>query len=423
MSIVEVRHVSKEFKLGTPTSFRTALGQLLRPAGRESPSPTTRFLALDDISLAIDAGEVVGIIGHNGAGKSTLLKLLSRISSPSRGSVRVRGRVAPLIEVGAGLVGELSGRENIFLNGAILGMSRREVLAKFDAIVAFSELEAFLDTPVKRYSSGMTVRLGFSIASSVDADILILDEVLAVGDIAFQRKCLDRVDGLIRDGGRTVLLVTHNIRQVYRMCTRALLLDHGQLIADGSPEKVCSVFYDQMAEKMALDRSKAASDNAKIESTGEVELLGIDVIDATGNGMDVIESSDVLRVRVRFLARERLVSPQFILGTHTPDFVYLSASSTGAFDDRPHVEPGEHEILLMHPSYPLVSGVYCIRWSVYDKNHRAVFVGESLKTFSIRNNGGELREPGARILDIPAEWKIDGKTLGSTDRASRDFRV
>ena len=172
---------------------------------------------------------MVGIIGHNGAGKSTLLKMLARISTPTSGSVKVNGRISPLIEVGAGFVPDFTGRENVYLNASILGMKKKEIDRKFDEIVDFAEMAEFIDTPVKRYSSGMQVKLAFAVATSVESEILIVDEVLAVGDLAFQRKCIDRMDTLIRRDGRTVLVVSHNIRQIERLCSRALLLDHGRL--------------------------------------------------------------------------------------------------------------------------------------------------------------------------------------------------
>src|SRR3954463_4101536 len=225
MAIVEVDHVTKQFQLGQLQTVKLGLQRLVaRVSGNPVPE-RPNFKALDDVDFKVEQGEVLGIIGSNGAGKSTLLKILSRITVPSGGSVRVRGKVAPLIEVGAGLVGDLTGRENIYLNAAILGMSKKETARKFDEIVSFAELDAFLDTPIKRYSSGMAVRLGFSIATTVEAEILIVDEVLAVGDLAFQRKCFNRMEDLIKRQNKTVLLVSHNLRQVQRICTRALLLD------------------------------------------------------------------------------------------------------------------------------------------------------------------------------------------------------
>ena len=213
MPIIEVNHVTKEYQLGHITSFKENVANSYRRLIGKPIHKREDFKALDDVSFSIEQGEVVGIIGHNGAGKSTLLKHLANISKPTKGSIIVRGSVAPLIEVGAGVNPELTGRENIYLNGAILGIPKKIIQQKLDEIIEFSELEQFIDTPVKRYSSGMTVKLGFSIATSLDADILIVDEVLAVGDLAFQRKCFDRMEDMIKRQGKTVLLVSHNIRQ------------------------------------------------------------------------------------------------------------------------------------------------------------------------------------------------------------------
>nr|MDQ3332387.1 ABC transporter ATP-binding protein [Planctomycetota bacterium] len=208
--------------------------RLTRPSDRIARK---EFWALKDLSFEIGSGEVVGVIGRNGAGKSTLLKLLSRITEPTEGRIELCGRVASLLEVGTGFHPELTGRENIFLNGALLGMTRAEIRAKFDAIVAFAEVEQFLDTPVKRYSSGMYVRLAFAVAAHLDPEILIIDEVLAVGDAAFQKKCLGRMDEIAR-GGRTVLFVSHQMGTVAQLCSRCLYLEQGRLAADGPTEDV-----------------------------------------------------------------------------------------------------------------------------------------------------------------------------------------
>src|SRR5216683_2963443 len=201
-------------------------------SGRDSGDEA--FWALKDVSFEIKRGEVVGIIGRNGAGKSTLLKILSRITEPTKGRVILRGRVASLLEVGTGFHPELTGRENIFLNGAILGMTRREIQKKFDEIVAFAEVEKFLDTPVKRFSSGMYVRLAFAVAAHLEPEILVVDEVLAVGDTEFQKKCLGKMDEVSRQEGRTVLFVSHNLAAVAEMADRALLLDTGSVAVDSS---------------------------------------------------------------------------------------------------------------------------------------------------------------------------------------------
>jgi lipopolysaccharide transport system ATP-binding protein len=226
------------------TSFREALtSAVLAPVRRfrqlsGTDSSMEDFWALKDVTFAVQPGEVVGIVGRNGAGKSTLLKILSRIAEPTEGRAVLRGRVASLLEVGTGFHPELSGRENIYLNGSILGMKRREIAAKFDDIVAFAEVEKFLDTPVKRYSSGMYVRLAFAVAAHLEPEILIVDEVLAVGDAEFQKRCLGKMREISEGGDRTVLFVSHNMAAVSALCSRAILLSNGSLTADGSPAEV-----------------------------------------------------------------------------------------------------------------------------------------------------------------------------------------
>jgi lipopolysaccharide transport system ATP-binding protein len=233
------RWVRRRARLLSPSSNGHA-----RPAAGP-PSPDTIW-AVKDVSFDVQPGEVVGIIGRNGAGKSTLLKILSRITEPTAGRVQLQGRVGSLLEVGTGFHPELSGRENIYLNGAILGMSRREIAAKFDEIVAFSDIERFLDTPVKRYSSGMFVRLGFAVASHMETEILIVDEVLAVGDVAFQRKCLGKMRE-VSSGGRTVLFVSHNMAAVRALCSRAIMLNAGQVSCLGDAASVTDAYLQSQA--------------------------------------------------------------------------------------------------------------------------------------------------------------------------------
>lgn len=234
--IIEVAGVGKCYQLGQQNAshLREKISSVFSNVGRQKLE-AKEFWALKDVSFDIQAGDAVGIVGRNGAGKSTLLKILSRITAPTTGSITMRGRVGCLLEVGTGFHPELTGRENIYLNGAILGMNRREVTSKFDQIVAFSEVEKFLDTPVKRYSSGMYVRLAFAVAAHLDPEILIVDEVLAVGDAEFQRKCLGKM-GEVAQGGRTVLFVSHNLSAVAQLCTKGVLLERGQvkLFADSS---------------------------------------------------------------------------------------------------------------------------------------------------------------------------------------------
>jgi ABC-type polysaccharide/polyol phosphate transport system ATPase subunit len=410
MAIIEVNNVTKEFKLGQMKSFKQSfVGILTRLNGKEIKE-RKNLKALDDVTMSIDSGEVVGIIGVNGSGKSTLLKLISRITVPTKGSIKVNGSIAPLIEVGAGLHPELTGRENIYLNGSILGIPRFETKNKLDEIVSFAELEEFIDTPIKRYSSGMKVRLGFAIATSVEADILIVDEVLAVGDLAFQRKCFDKMENLIRRQGKTVLLVSHNIRQVERMCDRVILMNHGKLLIDGKPEAVCNLYYKDSNTKVQKYQQALSNDKTKIRTSGEVELLSIDILDLEGNSIEEIASGERLRVRIRFQLKQGLEKPEIVVGTHRTDFVYLTAGSTAVFDDRPDYPAGAHEIEYIVPSFPLVSGIYCIRFGFLDKNRRLLFHGETLKTFSVATNNDEVKQAGLRSLNVPTRWKMNGKT-------------
>jgi len=246
---LQVRNLSKEYRVGEvawlgPGTLYEAISNALS-GGKRKPPPM--FWALDDVSFDVAQGEVVGIVGRNGAGKSTLLKMLSRITAPTRGRIEMRGRMASLLEVGTGFHPELTGRENIFLNGAILGMRRTEIERQFDAIVAFAEIERFVDTPVKRYSSGMYVRLAFAVAAHLDADILLVDEVLAVGDASFQKRCL----GKMRDvtlAGRTVLFVSHNMAAMQALCSRALYLKNGAVVLDGPVERAVEAHLADSAE-------------------------------------------------------------------------------------------------------------------------------------------------------------------------------
>ena len=251
--IISVRNVSKRYVLGETLAHDTLRDHLMHGAKKfkslfknggsdaQPASEQTEIWALNDVSFDIKEGEVVGIIGRNGMGKSTLLKVLSQITEPTRGEIHIRGRIASLLEVGTGFHPELTGRENIFLNGAILGMSQTEIRRKFDEIVAFSEVEKFLDTPVKRYSSGMYMRLAFAVAAHLEPEILLVDEVLAVGDAAFQKKCLSKMED-IGGTGRTVLFVSHNISAVTRICSRAIWLHKGQIGQDGPSAKVASAY-------------------------------------------------------------------------------------------------------------------------------------------------------------------------------------
>mgnify|MGYP001182296908 CR=1 FL=1 len=266
----------------------------LRQLGSAGDEANERFWALRDVNFAIQPGEVVGVIGRNGAGKSTLLKILSRITAPTRGRITVRGRLASLLEVGTGFHPELSGRENIFLNGAILGMSRAEVARKFDEIVAFAEVDKFIDTPVKRYSSGMYVRLAFAVAAHLESEILIIDEVLAVGDAGFQSKCLSKMNG-IAEAGRTVLFVSHNMGAVSQLCSRALILGAGDLIADESVGQAIKTYMN-----IGTKKSKNNKFSRNIDPLKKVQFLEVIIIDENGRQIESATNSSSIYIRVRY---------------------------------------------------------------------------------------------------------------------------
>lgn len=252
---IKIEHVSKQYRLGA-IGGGTLKGDLqswwARKRGREDPNSRIgdrtdvkigeRFLALDDINLEVKKGEALGIIGHNGAGKSTLLKLLSRVTAPTTGIISYNGRITSMLEVGTGFHPELTGRENIYMNGAILGLTKAEIDKKMEEIIEFSEVRQFIDTPVKRYSSGMYVKLAFSVAAHLDSEIMIMDEVLAVGDMAFQKKCLEKMRQAANEEGRTVLYVSHNMNTIRKLCDRCVVLDRGHLIFDGNVEDAIEVY-------------------------------------------------------------------------------------------------------------------------------------------------------------------------------------
>jgi lipopolysaccharide transport system ATP-binding protein len=410
MPIIEVNHLTKEYHIGQTKSITHGFFRTFDRLCGKTVTRNPPFKALDNIDFTVEDGELIGIIGTNGAGKSTLLKILARVSVPTKGSIKVHGSVAPLIELGAGLHPELTGRENVYLNGAIMGIPIKIIRKKFNEIVKFAEIEEFIDTPIKRYSSGMAIRLGFSVASSVEPDILIIDEVLAVGDIAFQRKCFDRIEDLIKKRGKTVLLVSHNIRQVERICTRVILLDKGKIIADGRPSDVCNIFFQLSNKKIQSYLHEQYETKTNIQTSGEVEIRRIDILDVNGQPIDQIESSGMLRVSVCFDLKRFIKRPEIVVGTHTTDFVYLSASSTSVFDDRPDFEAGLHEVEYIVPSFPLVAGVYCIRVAFFDQNRRLMFAGETLKMFFVVSGNDETKEPGLRTLNFPTIWKLGNQT-------------
>ena len=284
---VKIDHVSKEYRLGT-IGGGTLRGDLqswwARIRGQEDPNSVIgsdantrigeRFKALDDVSFQVRKGEAVGIIGHNGAGKSTLLKLLSRVTAPTEGTIAYNGRIASMLEVGTGFHPELTGRENVYMNGAILGMTKAEIDRKFEQIVEFAEMEKFIDTPVKRYSSGMYVKLAFSVAAHLDSEIMVMDEVLAVGDMKFQQKCLGRMDNAASKEGRTVLYVSHNMNTIRQLCTRCIVLNHGRLLFDGEVEKAIDIYMESAKANLRRKIDLSAIERKGMPRNSSFKMIG-----------------------------------------------------------------------------------------------------------------------------------------------------
>jgi lipopolysaccharide transport system ATP-binding protein len=374
---ISVEGLSKEYVIGgVEQSYRTVreaiVSSLIAPFGRlrklaGKPSEDERFLALKDINFEVKPGEVVGIVGRNGAGKSTLLKILSRITEPTKGRVRIKGRVGSLLEVGTGFHPELTGRENIFLNGTILGMTRADIRKRFDEIVAFAEISEFLDTPVKRYSSGMYVRLAFAVAAHLEPDILIVDEVLAVGDVEFQKKCLNKMDETSM-GGRTVLFVTHDMRKATALCRRGLLLNSGVIESDG--------VMSQVADRYMMQHENL---------TGHVDLT--DRRDRTGEGYAQFQSISLLKNNeiCRTFAFGSPFTQQFSVKVHkrAGEVVIYSAVTTleGMFifqlvsvDEgfRWVADAGEYKFTVTVDKLLLLPGTYYVDLWIGDRNFRRV---------------------------------------------------
>jgi lipopolysaccharide transport system ATP-binding protein len=316
---------------------------------RSSRVPDAFIWALRDVSFAVDQGEVVGVIGRNGAGKTTLLKILAEITEPTEGRAGINGRVGSLLEVGTGFHPELTGRENIMLNGAILGMGRREILRKFDDIVDFAETGAFLDTPVKRYSSGMYVRLAFAVAAHLEPEILIVDEVLAVGDAAFQQKCLGKMGDVARHG-LTVLFVSHNMALISALCPRALWLDAGHVVADGPTRDVVQQYLGSVRshEEFSLaERTDRSGD-------GSARFTAISVERADGDG--AIDSTSRLKFTVSYRASEPLRHPQFLIGIYDYRDVGVFLLDSRAVGALPDVLPAEGTLTCVTEPINLTAG-------------------------------------------------------------------
>jgi lipopolysaccharide transport system ATP-binding protein len=360
-TVMEVRGLSKVYERGVTDSHRLwrRLRQRLRPG---PPDDADRIWALRDATFEVEEGEVLGLVGANGAGKSTLLKVISRITAPTEGEAILRGRVASLLEVGTGFHPELTGRENVFLSGAILGMRTSEVRRHFDEIVDFAGLAEAIDTPVKRYSSGMYVRLGFAVAAHLVAEVLLIDEVLAVGDAAFQSKCLGKMRE-VATGGRTILFVSHNLAAVRKLCTRALLLQGGRVIAAGSADEVVEQYLRTVSAAEAGPKRLPPGYLFRTEPAPEEEwaITGIQLLDGRGEAMDVLRTWDPVRLRIWYQVKRPVDRGSVVLNVQTPEGVVLSLCSTQPDSTVPcPLELGTGYADCFFPRWPYAAGEYLI---------------------------------------------------------------
>jgi lipopolysaccharide transport system ATP-binding protein len=361
---VKVEGLGKRYSLrhqvrqeGLRHVLQDALTSLWKPRAETEAGPAREdFWAISDVSFEVKRGEVFGIIGRNGAGKSTLLKILSRITEPSTGSVEIEGRVASLLEVGTGFHPELTGRENVYLNGAILGMSRAEIRRKFDEIVAFAEVEKFLDTPVKHYSSGMYVRLAFAVAAHLEPEILIVDEVLAVGDAPFQKKCLGKMRDVSSREGRTVLFVSHNIAAISQLCTKALLIEKGSLVKTGTVGEVTAAYL------ASFNSSRTSINLDEVERTGEgsVRFTNIWKENAQGDKCAEVFSGDKIFIVVQYRSKEAkpLRNVRVSLALRNSIGQVLVVTSTDLTSSEDQDVPSEGVFRCCFPRIPLSGGRY-----------------------------------------------------------------
>jgi lipopolysaccharide transport system ATP-binding protein len=394
---LRVDALGKRYRLGqrpaTGLLRDTIAGLWRRPFQRRQPD--REFWALRDVSFDVRRGDVVGIIGRNGAGKSTLLKILSRITAPTTGSAVVYGRTGSLLEVGTGFHPDLTGRENIYLNGAILGIRKADIARRFDAIVDFAEISGFIDTPVKHYSSGMYVRLAFAVAAHMEPDILIVDEVLAVGDAAFQRKCLGKLDDVARVG-RTVLFVSHNMAAVQRLASTAVLIDQGTIKASGATRAIVAQYLagDQRSRYVAAAR------------TGEPQFLSAELCDARDRAVGAALGSDELRFRMHYVLPQPFPGTRVGIGVLAADGVVVFTVNTQDVGVLVPSPAGEYVAEVSIPPDVLLPGDYHLAICLW--NHAAILdLQEPALSFAVEAGPSVYVEEGRKgFVHVPARWTV-----------------
>lgn len=412
MDIISISNVSKKFKIYHEKNLNIKYAAL-NFLTRKKSSKYIEFWALRDINLDVKKGETIGIIGENGSGKSTLLKLITGILYPDKGEILKEGKIAALIEIGAGFHSELSGRENISINASILGFSKKEIEANIEKIIEFSGLKKFIDNPIKTYSSGMYVRLGFSIAIHVNPDILIIDEVLAVGDENFQRKCLKKID-MFRKQGKTIVIVSHDLSTIEKICSRVVLIDKGILVSQGNPLNVISQYHKLLYEKekksSSSEREEPSEEDTSQEDgtrrwgSKEIEITKIEFLNNEDMPKDIFKIGDALKIRIFYAAKKKIKEPVFGLALYREDGLHINGPNTKSSDYYIESVEGTGFIDYVIDSIPLQPGVYFLTVAIldyslrhdYDHWHRCL-------TLNIIENE-KIREKNGVVL-FSAEWR------------------
>jgi lipopolysaccharide transport system ATP-binding protein len=399
---IRLRNVSKRFAF-TPDTPQSVLETVIAAFSRRRPASHDLW-AVREVSFDILSGQCVGIIGRNGSGKSTLLKLIARIIQPTSGEIRVDGRVSALLELGAGFHPDLTGRENIFLNASVLGLSRAETEAMFADIVAFSELGEFIDMPVKHYSSGMYMRLGFSVAIHVWPDVLIVDEILAVGDQSFQAKCLDRIMEMKRDGA-TILFISHELSNVAHLCSHVIWLDHGRVRLVGATDHVLAHYRDYLFQR---DGDQLSTENEmggfRRWGTQQIQITRVRLLDEAGQESTIFRTGDRLSVAIDYYAREPIVEPEFGLAIHSHDGTHITGPNTRAGGMRLGTVEGAGTIRYDIRRLPLLSGRYQLTTAIHDSIDPIAYdYHEEAYSFRVVE-GGTREKEGVIVLDASWEW-------------------
>lgn len=410
--LIELNNVSKRFRLQQDgqRSWQDVFIHLLR----QQRNPSKYFWPLRDISLNVYPGDSVGVMGPNGSGKSTLLKLITGILSPTSGEITVRGKTASLLELGAGFHQELTGLENIFLNGSIYGMSRADIQERLESIISFAELGDFINTPVKHYSSGMYVRLGFSVAIHTDPDLLIVDEVLTVGDTHFQNKCMDAIQ-FFRERGGTLLLVSHSLDVVESTCTRAVWFEHGEIQADGHPVDVIMQYKNHIAEQENAANTEHVAlilDEGRRWGTGKVQIERVEMCNTDGESRTVFYTGESMLVRMRYRTQGRINDLIFGLALHNQSGTHVTGPNTRTGGLQILDVEGMGEIIYRIPALTLMEGGYTLSVAatnatdsiIYDYHDRAypfrVYPGKSLERYGLVSLNGDWQwTPGGPNLD------------------------